>query len=105
MKNSNDSLKEKAIKQERVVDLNELESTSGGWFWEGKGTYWVDANTCHNAINKLKGTCDKCYEKHGCAAFAYFIDSYLKILPCCSRCGTCFNDNWCSCGAIKYSST
>jgi NAD-dependent dihydropyrimidine dehydrogenase PreA subunit len=93
MKNDNDNLKEKEIKQKKAMNLNELENVSGG----GRlfqGYYHVDESICE---------VDKCGENASCArdcknvcttgALRYKSSNGRFIMHICedncTKCGNC----------------
>jgi bacteriocin-like protein len=85
MNNKNDNLKEKAIKQEKVMDKNELENVSGGWgefFGHGK-VYHVDTKHCI-----LWYSCKKCME--ACCHKAIFVNSGYPYIDQ-DKCTGCWN--------------
>jgi hypothetical protein len=110
MKNSNDSLKEKEIKQEKAMDKKELESISGGEWWR---KYSIASDIClrvkcneprcaqyccHGAVKYENKTWDPSSRPHYIPKFDYFVGTIDSAA--CTSCWFCDAQKACEHGAV-----
>jgi TPP-dependent indolepyruvate ferredoxin oxidoreductase alpha subunit len=96
MKNSNDNLKENAIKQEKAMDKIELENVSGGRgiLPELRKDYWIDSDICSANRCTTAGCRRRCC--HPNAIGHLYINNEL-----CQHCFNCDAMLGCPYNAIK----